>query len=63
MKEAIVTKEITVQIKDVERPKPGPGEVLTKVIVAEGALKSLKDGSVRAKKMVIRIGETEGVTQ
>ncbi|EGY21418.1 Trans-enoyl reductase fsr4 like protein [Verticillium longisporum] len=34
MKEAIVTKEITIQIKDVERPKPGPGEVLIKVIVA-----------------------------
>ncbi|EAL85026.1 hypothetical protein KXW29_008054 [Aspergillus fumigatus] len=29
----------------------------------EGALRGLKDGTVRAKKMVIRIGETEGVAQ
>ncbi|KAM0280567.1 hypothetical protein ACHAQH_004012 [Verticillium albo-atrum] len=34
MKEAVVSKETTVQIKDVDIPKPGPGEVLIKVIVA-----------------------------
>lgn len=34
MKEAIVNKEIKVEIKDVAVPKPGPDEVLIKVVVA-----------------------------
>ncbi|KAM0326212.1 hypothetical protein ACHAQA_006809 [Verticillium albo-atrum] len=34
MKEAIVSKDVKVEIRDVEIPKPGPGEVLIKVIVA-----------------------------
>lgn len=34
MKEAVVNKEVKVEIKDVAVPKPGPNEVLIKVVVA-----------------------------
>jgi NADPH2:quinone reductase len=34
MKEAIVKKDISVDIVDSPIPKPGPGDVLIKVIVA-----------------------------
>jgi NADPH:quinone reductase-like Zn-dependent oxidoreductase len=40
MKEAVVNKEIKVEIKDVAVPKPGPAEVLIKVVVA-GSLSPL----------------------
>jgi NADPH2:quinone reductase len=34
MKEAIVKKDFSVEIVDSPIPKPGPGEVLVKVVVA-----------------------------
>lgn len=42
MKSAIVKMDISVEIVDIEVPKPGPDEVLVKVIIA-GKSQALKE--------------------